>query len=53
MARLIQQELKRVLADEMLFGQLRDGGRAEVDVRDGALAFRYVPLKAPAPAAAE
>ena len=45
MARLIQQELKRVLADEMLFGQLRDGGRAEVDVRDGALVFRYAPLK--------
>jgi ATP-dependent Clp protease ATP-binding subunit ClpA len=53
MARLIQQELKRVLADEMLFGQLRDGGRAEVDVADGALVFRYVPLKQPAPAPAE
>jgi hypothetical protein len=26
MARLIQQEIKRVLADEMLFGQLREGG---------------------------
>jgi ATP-dependent Clp protease ATP-binding subunit ClpA len=53
MARLIQQELKRVLADEMLFGQLRDGGRAEVDVADGSLVFRYVPLKQPAPAPAE
>jgi ATP-dependent Clp protease ATP-binding subunit ClpA len=51
MARLIQQELKRVLADEMLFGQLRDGGRAEVDVRDGALVFRYAPLKQAVPAA--
>jgi hypothetical protein len=37
----------------MLFGQLRDGGRAEVDLRDGALVFRYVPLKQPAPAPAE
>jgi ATP-dependent Clp protease ATP-binding subunit ClpA len=53
MARLIQQELKRVLADEMLFGQLRDGGRAEVDVSDGTLVFRYVPLKQPAPTTAE
>src|SRR5262245_44632608 len=53
MARLIQQELKRVLADEMLFGQLKDGGRAEVDAADGKLVFRYVPLKQPAPAAAE
>jgi hypothetical protein len=35
----------------MLFGQLRDGGRAEVDVRDGALVFRYAPLKQAVPAA--
>jgi ATP-dependent Clp protease ATP-binding subunit ClpA len=53
MARLIQQELKRVLADEMLFGQLRDGGRAEVHVTEGALTFHYVSLKQPAPTPAE
>jgi ATP-dependent Clp protease ATP-binding subunit ClpA len=53
MARLIQQEMKRVLADEMLFGQLKDGGRAEVDARDGALVFRYVPAKQPAPTTTE
>ena len=53
MARLIQQELKRVLADEMLFGQLKDGGRAEVDAADGKFVFRYAPLKQPAPAPAE
>ena len=45
MARLIQQEIKRVLAEEMLFGQLKDGGRVEVDAADGTLAFRYAPLK--------
>ena len=32
MARLIQTEIKRVLADEILFGRLRDGGRVEIDV---------------------
>ncbi len=48
MARLIQTEIKRVLADEMLFGQLRDGGRVEIDAGPGGLAFRYAPLKAPA-----
>jgi ATP-dependent Clp protease ATP-binding subunit ClpA len=53
MARLIQKELKRVLADEMLFGRLKDGGRAEVDVDADALVFRYAPLKQAAPAAAE
>ncbi|TMB05000.1 MAG: ATP-dependent Clp protease ATP-binding subunit ClpA, partial [Deltaproteobacteria bacterium] len=47
MARLIQTEIKRVLADEMLFGQLRDGGRVEVDAGEAGLTFRYVPLKAP------
>jgi ATP-dependent Clp protease ATP-binding subunit ClpA len=48
MARLIQREVKRVLADEMLFGQLRDGGRVEIDAGAEGLTFRYVPLKAPA-----
>ena len=47
MARLIQTEIKRVLADEMLFGQLREGGRVEVDVADSGLTFRYAPLKTP------
>ena len=28
MARLIQQEIKRALADEILFGRLKDGGKA-------------------------
>jgi ATP-dependent Clp protease ATP-binding subunit ClpA len=43
MARLIQNETKRVLADEILFGRLRDGGRVEIDAAagDGALTFSY------------
>jgi ATP-dependent Clp protease ATP-binding subunit ClpA len=44
MTRLIQTEVKRVLADEILFGRLREGGRVEIDVRDGALSFTYLPL---------
>jgi len=48
MARLIQTEIKRLLADEMLFGQLRDGGRVEIDAGPDGLVFRYAPLKAPA-----
>jgi ATP-dependent Clp protease ATP-binding subunit ClpA len=50
MARLIQREIKRVLADEMLFGQLREGGRVEVDAGPDGLTFRYFPLK-PTPVA--
>ena len=42
MARLIQNELKRPLADEILFGELRRGRHgAFVDVVDGALVLRY------------
>ena len=41
MARLIQTEIKRVLADDILFGKLRDGGRVEIDAADSALTFKY------------
>jgi ATP-dependent Clp protease ATP-binding subunit ClpA len=45
MARLIQVEIKRVLADEILFGRLRDGGKVEIDAADGALTFTYTPAE--------
>ena len=41
MARLIQNEIKRVLADEILFGKLQNGGKVEVDESDGKLVFTY------------
>jgi ATP-dependent Clp protease ATP-binding subunit ClpA len=42
MARLIETEIKRALADEILFGRLRQGGRVVVDLGEGgALAFSY------------
>ena len=44
MARLIQNEIKRVLADEILFGQLQSGGKVEVDENEGKLTFTYSPL---------
>jgi len=37
MARIIQENIKRPLADELLFGKLVNGGRAVVDVRDNTL----------------
>jgi ATP-dependent Clp protease ATP-binding subunit ClpA len=37
MARLIQERIKRPLADELLFGKLADGGRVSIDVRDAEL----------------
>ncbi|HJW67858.1 MAG TPA: ATP-dependent Clp protease ATP-binding subunit ClpA [Candidatus Binatia bacterium] len=47
MARLIQEHVKRPLADEMLFGRLKDGGRVEIDAGDDGLRFTYAPLEAP------
>jgi ATP-dependent Clp protease ATP-binding subunit ClpA len=37
MARVIQEQIKRKLADELLFGALAEGGRVDVSVRDGQL----------------
>jgi ATP-dependent Clp protease ATP-binding subunit ClpA len=50
MARLIQNEIKRVLADEILFGKLQNGGKVEVDESDGKLVFSYSTPTVPAPA---
>jgi ATP-dependent Clp protease ATP-binding subunit ClpA len=47
MARLIQDQVKRPLANEMLFGSLREGGRAELDVANDELTITYVPAKTP------
>jgi ATP-dependent Clp protease ATP-binding subunit ClpA len=41
MARLIQTEIKRPLADEILFGRLQGGGHVEIDEREGRLVFHY------------
>ena len=41
MARIIQEHIKRRLADELLFGRLDGGGHVRVSVRDGALAFEF------------
>jgi hypothetical protein len=39
MARLIQRELKNKLADEILFGALKDGGEVRIGLKDDALTF--------------
>jgi len=37
MARVIQDEIKQVLADQLLFGDLTDGGHVKIDVEDNKL----------------
>lgn len=41
LGRLIQDEVKRPLSSEVLFGELEDGGHAVVDVEADAIVFRY------------
>jgi ATP-dependent Clp protease ATP-binding subunit ClpA len=49
MARLIQDQVKRPLADEMLFGKLKDGGKVEIDAGEDKLTFNITPAKTPPP----
>ncbi len=38
MARVIQENVKRLLADELLFGKLVEGGKVQLSLKDGKLA---------------
>jgi len=49
LARLIENEIARALADEILFGRLSKGGAVSVDLKDGALTFTYAETAAPVP----
>ena len=43
MSRLMQDKVKRPLADELLFGKLVGGGRVAIDVSDGELVVEARP----------
>ncbi|MCC4588646.1 ATP-dependent Clp protease ATP-binding subunit ClpA [Xanthomonas sp. NCPPB 1067] len=43
MSRVIQEKIKRPLADELLFGKLVEGGRVNIDVKDGELVVESHP----------
>jgi ATP-dependent Clp protease ATP-binding subunit ClpA len=45
MGRVIQDKLKKPLANELLFGSLVDGGTVKVSLKDDDLAFEYVGAK--------
>src|SRR6267154_2044278 len=48
MSRLIQDTIRRALADELLFGKLANGGKVTVDIDDaGKIALKFVEEKMP------
>ena len=51
LARVIQEHVKKPLADALLFGELTNGGHVKVRIRDGKAAFDITPLPPPEPAA--
>jgi len=49
MARLIQDTIRRALADELLFGKLSNGGRVTIDVDDAGQVMLDIAQSAPQP----
>ena len=45
LSRIIQDHIKKPLADEILFGKLVNGGRVTIDAADGKLSFALEPGK--------
>jgi ATP-dependent Clp protease ATP-binding subunit ClpA len=45
LSRVIQEYVKKPLADELLFGKLVKGGAVKISTADGKLAFTYPPQK--------
>ena len=43
LARVIQENIKKPLADEILFGRLVRGGHVKVELKDGKIAFEIEP----------
>ena len=45
LGRLIQEQIKRGLADELLFGDLQNGGQVYISVKDDSLSFKIFAKK--------
>ncbi len=48
MARLVQDKIKKSLAEDILFGKLVSGGLVKIGVKAGELSFKIEPAKEPA-----
>jgi ATP-dependent Clp protease ATP-binding subunit ClpA len=49
LGRVIQEQIKRPLADDILFGRLAKGGHVKVVLLDGKLAFEFESKDVPPP----
>lgn len=47
MQRALDENIKRQIADKILFGELKDGGVIEIDVKNNELTFNFIPLVKP------
>jgi ATP-dependent Clp protease ATP-binding subunit ClpA len=47
LARVIQEHIKKPLAEELLFGRLARGGSVKVGLKDGKLDFEFIEASAP------
>jgi len=47
MSRLIQDTIRRALADELLFGKLANGGKVTVDIEAEKITLKFVEEKVP------
>ena len=45
LARLIQEKVKKPIAEEILYGVLEKGGTVDVSLKNNELDFKYKPLK--------
>ena len=45
LGRVVQEHIKKPLADELLFGELSDGGMVHVSVEDDKLKLEFTPNK--------
>jgi ATP-dependent Clp protease ATP-binding subunit ClpA len=50
LGRVIQEHIKKPLAEELLFGRLVKGGAVKITLKDGALDFEYIEANAETPA---
>ena len=53
MARLIQEKIKKPLAEELLFGKLANGGHVKITANENSLSFAIEPATPKVPARAE